>query len=140
MNSPADYIPRLDVPGTVVKHELDFEDGRPVALFTYDDGLVLRLYVDEDRVRFEANRDWHLDPETGAMVSAKRGDGRTMRQWPPSLLTRRGGSIGSEPLRRTVASRGGFSPIGQGKSALRQKRRPNLPAVHVCEAALRQWS
>jgi hypothetical protein len=62
------YIPKLGIPGAVVQRELDIEDGHPAAVFVRDDGLELRLRPNEDRVRFEANRDGHVDPKTGVLV------------------------------------------------------------------------
>ena len=60
-------LPKLWLPGKVVSQQLDVERGELVAIYTYDDGLVLRLFVDEDGARFEANRSYRVD-EDGVVV------------------------------------------------------------------------
>ena len=38
----------------------------------YVHGLEVTLHVDDDRVWFEANREWHRDPETGVVSFDER--------------------------------------------------------------------
>ena len=67
MQSIEARIPKLCLAGRVVSRRLAFEGGQLAAVYTYDDGLVVTFYVDEDRVRFEANRNWTVD-EDGVVV------------------------------------------------------------------------
>ena len=46
---------------------LAVEDGQLAVVCTYSDGLVVTFYVDDDEVRFEANRSWTVD-EDGVVV------------------------------------------------------------------------
>ena len=72
LGSVESRVPRLCLPGRVVGQRLAVEGGQLAVVCTYSDGLVVTFYVDEEGVRFEANRSWTTD-EDGVVVFAGTG-------------------------------------------------------------------
>jgi len=65
--------PRFDLcEEDVVDRQLLVVDGRLAVLLRYVHGLEVTLHVDDDRVWFEANREWRMDPETGVVSFDER--------------------------------------------------------------------
>ena len=66
--SPVLRLPRFDLSEEdMVDRELVVVDGRVAVMLRYRDGLEITLYVENDQVWFEANREWRIDGETGVV-------------------------------------------------------------------------
>ena len=55
-SSLADRLPRLELPGEAALHCVDVEDGRLVVTYIYSSGLEVTFWVEDDRMRWKANR------------------------------------------------------------------------------------
>ena len=51
-------LPKMYLPGELVGRYLNVENSEISVTYVYDDGLRVTFWVEEDRVRWEANRPW----------------------------------------------------------------------------------